>query len=219
MVPQRFFLVEISCWLILASCAAAFGEVKPGCQAKCGNISIPYPFGITPGGEDDSRGEAGGCSIQGVGYGFNVNCNTSYDPPKPFIGTGYLDIVSISETQIRTKSVVARLCYNIDGDLVLNRTQTLFKLWNTPFTFSNTSNRLFVIGCSTVGFNYGLDLLDKMYSSQCLSMCGSREDVHEGSCNGNGCCQSTIQHGMKSIITRVFRGDNTTNTTFFPLIH
>ncbi|KAI3944889.1 hypothetical protein MKW92_041119 [Papaver armeniacum] len=53
-----------------------------------------------------------------------------------------------------------------------------------------------------------------MYSSQCLSMCNGREDVHEGSCNGNGCCQSTIQDGMKNITTIVLRGENTTNTSF-----
>ncbi|XP_026428938.1 wall-associated receptor kinase 2-like [Papaver somniferum] len=203
----------MSCWLILVSCVAAFGEVKPGCQAKCGNMSIPYPFGITPGGENDNRA-AGGCSIHGVGRGYNINCNTSFDPPKAFIGTGDVDIVSISETQIRTKSVVSRLCYNIDGELEVNGTNVWIKLYGSPFTFSNTSNRFFVIGCNTGGFNLGYDILDKKYTSQCVSMCDSKEDVREGTCNGNGCCQSTIQHGLKSISTRVVRNENTTNTPF-----
>ncbi|XP_026450161.1 wall-associated receptor kinase-like 8 [Papaver somniferum] len=105
MFSRKFLLIQtLSCWLPVVSLVAAFGETKPGCQARCGNISIPYPFGITVGGDDDNRG-AGGCSIHGVGYGYNVNCNTSYDPPKAFIGRGKLEILSISETEIRQKSV------------------------------------------------------------------------------------------------------------------
>ncbi|KAI3944884.1 hypothetical protein MKW92_041114 [Papaver armeniacum] len=212
MVSQRHFIVTVSYWLILASCASAFGGVKPGCQAKCGNISIPYPFGISTAGEEDNRG-AGGCSIHGVGKGYNINCNTSFDPPKAFLYTSNDEILSISETQIRTKSLVSSLCYNKDGGLVLNETIVFSNHLETPFTFSNTSNRLFVIGCNTGGVTIGYDLLDKHYSSQCFSICNSREDVREGSCNGNGCCQSTIQHGLKLISTGVIRNENITNTT------
>ncbi|XVF40928.1 hypothetical protein PTKIN_Ptkin01aG0240100 [Pterospermum kingtungense] len=61
-------------WIVLASfltiAAAVAGNAKPGCQPKCGNHTIDYPFGI---------GE--GCYIEG----FEISCNTSYDPPKPFL--------------------------------------------------------------------------------------------------------------------------------------
>ncbi|XP_048561227.1 wall-associated receptor kinase 1-like, partial [Triticum urartu] len=41
-----------------------------GCQAMCGNISIPFPFGIKP-----------GCFVKG----FQVTCNDSFDPPRVFL--------------------------------------------------------------------------------------------------------------------------------------
>ncbi|KAI3845777.1 hypothetical protein MKW98_016536, partial [Papaver atlanticum] len=213
---RMFLLIQLSCWLTLTLSVAAFGETKPGCQAKCGNISIPYPFGITPGGMDDTR-EAGGCSIHGVWlgpYSYNVNCNTSLDPPKPFIGTTNLEIQSISEFEIRISSWEDKICYNMVGDLVLSGTGSNISLFGSPFTFSNTKNRLFVIGCNSIGYNYGYDQLLKTYVTQCVTSCNSRKEVHEGSCNGNGCCMSTIPAGLKFFHTQVRRTDQITNTTF-----
>ncbi|KAF8701818.1 hypothetical protein HU200_033139 [Digitaria exilis] len=41
-----------------------------GCPDKCGEISIPYPFGMKP-----------GCFLDG----FQVTCNYSFQPPRLFI--------------------------------------------------------------------------------------------------------------------------------------
>lgn len=42
----------------------------PGCPDSCGNIRIPYPFGTKP-----------GCFLPG----FEVVCNDTFSPPRPFI--------------------------------------------------------------------------------------------------------------------------------------
>ncbi|KAI3929091.1 hypothetical protein MKW92_028504 [Papaver armeniacum] len=212
-LPRLLFICLISCWY--SSVVSAFGEAKPGCQAKCGNITIPYPFGITVGGEDDYRG-AQGCSIHGVGYGYNVNCNTSYDPPKAFIGTSNLEILSISETEIRKKNVVAALCYNMAGALVLDDSRVTSNLGSTPFTFSNTKNRLFAIGCNSGANILGRDQLEKNYSSQCVSLCASQDFVKEGSCDGSGCCMNTIPKGIKWLSTGLIRVVNVSFLSFNP---
>ncbi|XP_026404089.1 wall-associated receptor kinase 2-like [Papaver somniferum] len=214
-LPRLLFICLISCWFLLSPVVSAFGEAKPGCQAKCGNVSIPYPFGITVGGEDDYRG-AQGCSIHGVGYGYNVNCNTSYDPPKAFIGTSNLEILSISETEIRKKNVVAALCYNMAGNLVLDDSRVTSNLGSTPFTFSNTKNRLFTIGCNSGGTILGRDQLEKNYSSQCVSLCASQDFVKEGSCDGGGCCMNTIPKGIKWLSTGLVRVVNVSFLSFNP---
>ncbi|OVA10619.1 Protein kinase domain [Macleaya cordata] len=200
-------LLFLSC-LTLASSSAAFVQTKPGCQAECGNVSIPYPFGID-GAEE--------CSIDAaVEYGYNIRCNTSYDPPKLFIGNGHLEVLSISDTEIRIKNLVATECYNKSGGLVpLHKSAVWINLTGTPFTFSYTKNRFFAFGCSTramiiQGYNSV-----KNYTSQCQSVCDSRENVLEGSCTGSGCCQTTIQKGIKKFIAMVGSYDEHTSIWSF----
>ncbi|KAI3938084.1 hypothetical protein MKW98_018640, partial [Papaver atlanticum] len=187
----------IFCWPLLASSVVAFEDAKAGCQAKCGNISIPYPFGITARGENDDQ--EGGCSIQGVGYGYNINCDTSYDPPKAFMGINDLEIVGISETEIRIKDNTSEICYNPSGVVVLNRTSVAWDL--TGFLWSGV----------TVGGLTGSDNNLEMFSIPC-----SREEVKEGNCNGNGCCQNIIRKWMTRSVMGIARGFNTTYLSFSP---
>ncbi|KAI3921812.1 hypothetical protein MKX01_005501 [Papaver californicum] len=213
MFLRKLLLIQLSLWLISISIVAAFGGTKPGCQAKCGKISIPYPFGITVGGKDEG---AGGCSINGFGYEYNINCNTSYDPPRPFIGTGPFEIVSISETEIRVKNEPSTLCYNTSGVVVLNQASVFWNLSSRPFTFPNTKNRFFVVGCTSGWFIqvYG-EQNQVTQTSHCVSECNTREEVKEGLCNGNGCCQVAISRGIKISSTGVVRS-NTTFMSFNP---
>ncbi|KAM7489445.1 hypothetical protein LguiB_026929 [Lonicera macranthoides] len=59
-----------------AGIANATNTAKPGCQRQCGNVVIPYPFGIGLGSH---------CSIPNS-PNFEINCDTSFNPPKPYIG-------------------------------------------------------------------------------------------------------------------------------------
>ncbi|KAI3875695.1 hypothetical protein MKW92_030917, partial [Papaver armeniacum] len=187
---------------MLTTSLDAFGDTKPGCPDKCGNISIPYPFGIT------SEGGGGGCSIRDVGYDYDVNCDSSFHPPKAFIGLTSLQILSISETEIRVLNRIAKICFNIQGDVVVNDSTVYTSVRRTPFTFSNTGNRFFLIGCMSEATNLEFDQEDKESSSSCMSSCDSRRKVVEGSCGGNGCCQKTIPKGIKQFQTSL-GGDNT----------
>ncbi|RZC93519.1 hypothetical protein C5167_007331 [Papaver somniferum] len=213
MDPRCFLLIQISCWLALVSFAAALDGTKQGCQEKCGNITVPYPFGITPGGADDIRG-AEGCAINGIGYGYSVNCNTSYEPPKLFIGTGNVEILSISETEMRIKNFVPSVCNSMNGDLGQNHSDVAISFSKTHFTLSDTKNRFFVVGCDSGGLISGYDQLGKPYSSTCLSSCQNMEKVKEGSCNGSGCCQSTIPKRIQNYNTTVTTNINNTKASF-----
>ncbi|XP_066333186.1 putative wall-associated receptor kinase-like 16 [Miscanthus floridulus] len=52
----------------VAGAATSIG--LPGCRTTCGNVSVPYPFGIEP-----------SCYLKG----FDLVCNTSYTPPQLFL--------------------------------------------------------------------------------------------------------------------------------------
>ncbi|KAI8558892.1 hypothetical protein RHMOL_Rhmol04G0131500 [Rhododendron molle] len=113
---------------------SSFFIAKPGCQPNCGDITVPYPFGI---GNDSA------CSINSL---LHLTCNTSYDPPKLFLGG--LQVLSISQTQVRVQNTVAALCYNQAGN------QTYYSpawmQWGDawPYTFSDMANKFTVVGCN-----------------------------------------------------------------------
>ena len=79
---------------------------KPGCPRKCGNLTVPYPFGV---------GLGAGCSKNVL---FDVFCITSYDPPKAFLVAAMddqknaMEILDISETQLCLKNQISYLCFN-----------------------------------------------------------------------------------------------------------
>ncbi|KAI3997401.1 hypothetical protein MKX01_017771 [Papaver californicum] len=208
MFIHRILIIQFCFCLMLLTSIDAFGGTKPGCPDKCGNITIPYPFGITAGGEE------GGCSIPDVGYGYSINCNSSYDPPRPFIGTGNLQVLSISETEIRIANMISKICFNENGVVEVNESTITMNLRNSPFTFSNTKNRFILIGCMAVAAYRANDKEDREYISACLSSCDSRESVVEGSCGGRGCCQNTVPKGIKNYKTTVVSTANESNTGF-----
>ncbi|XP_052173316.1 wall-associated receptor kinase 5-like [Diospyros lotus] len=180
-------------WLLLAqptlvptaatnTTASGFMKSKPGCPLKCGDLTVPYPFGI---------GVGSGCSI---GDFFEVNCNTSFNPPKAFISTGNLEILHISDSQLRIKNTVAYVCYNQSGGLDQSYTAWT-DLADSPFTFSDTANKFTIIGCNDVALITPLQ--GQNFSSGCVSICTKMEDVFDRFCMGIGCCQTSIHKGLK----------------------
>ncbi|KAK4342717.1 hypothetical protein RND71_038533 [Anisodus tanguticus] len=78
---------------------------KPGCPKKCGNLTVPYPFGI---------GLGSGCAIN---PNFEINCDTkTTGSPKPFIWN--IPVYDISDAEMRVSSTLNRRCYSSTGMLL-----------------------------------------------------------------------------------------------------
>ncbi|KMT14775.1 hypothetical protein BVRB_4g075400 [Beta vulgaris subsp. vulgaris] len=175
----------------------ATNTTKPGCPRKCGNLTIPYPFGI---GFD--------CSIN---YYFTILCNTSYNPPKAFTMLDFgsnrdADILLITETHLLLRnSRIASKCYDSQGE-VTSESSIVFDIVNSPITFSNNSNKLTVVGCDDYALISGYTGIlangtQHQYNSVgCLALCSSPNELISGSCSGLGCCQTSILIGLQSFM-------------------
>ncbi|RWR78978.1 putative wall-associated receptor kinase-like protein 16 [Cinnamomum micranthum f. kanehirae] len=182
----------MGCWhmllgILLLTAASAFHR-EPDCpdtDDSCGNVSIPYPFGIKK-----------GCSREG----FELTCNeTSNNQQKPCWG-GY-EITKITlEGQANVFAYAASDCYNESG-----RTESYYSSTplseDGPFTFSDTRNKFTAIGCDTVAYitgYYGGN--SGNFSSGCVSVCWEKESVIDGNCTGIGCCQTSIPQGATRFV-------------------
>ncbi|CAO2831078.1 unnamed protein product [Amaranthus hypochondriacus] len=206
---QAFSLLLLS-WLCLNSAIIindTFTEypiAKPNCQSNCGNITIPYPFGI---------GLDGSCSLSNM---YNINCNTTFNPPKSFLGAGNIEIVGLSETgQIRVKNSWAIICHQ--GEKISRPESNMGFAWmnlsNLPVVFSDTANKFFVVGCDDLSLIKGN--LGRHFTSGCVALCSNPNDLSNGSCSGTGCCQISIPKGMKAFYITISSLSNHTNVSYF----
>ncbi|CAK9139995.1 unnamed protein product [Ilex paraguariensis] len=121
---------------------------KPRCQRQCGNITVPYPFGIGT-----------GCAIDSW---LEINCNTSFNPPKPFIGG--VEVRDISDSQVRITNVVANKCYDRLGALTHEYIAWTNLLSSSPYSFSD-ANKFTVIGCDDLALITGSESKGRNFTS------------------------------------------------------
>ncbi|KAM7481504.1 hypothetical protein LguiB_006087 [Lonicera macranthoides] len=208
-LPYLFFsLIWFS--LLLTPSKAATGianattTTKPGCQRQCGNVVIPYPFGIGIGSH---------CSIQS-NPNFEINCNTSFNPPKPYMGTGTREVIEITDTHIRIKTFVSFNCYDQSGGLMEDWTSGSSVLNEAHFTFS-VLNKFMLVGCDDLAIIEGY--WGRNFKSGCMSFCSDSRDVLNGSCSGSGCCQISIPKGVKAFDVELKSMRNHTEVSSFNL--
>ncbi|XP_026411346.1 wall-associated receptor kinase 2-like [Papaver somniferum] len=193
-------LIEKLSGLTLTSSTTPLPQSKPGCEAKCGNVAIPYPFGIGP--------SENGCSFTGDGLQlYNITCNTSFNSPKPFLWLGtnltsgkinMIELIGISDNEVRVKKSPATLCYEQKtGNVTLDESTNFLSTRNTPFTISSTKNKLFGIGCYSMGFIFEPNV---NFSTSCVTSCETKENIVDGSCSGSGCCQVELPKGIKRFL-------------------
>ncbi|MED6148486.1 hypothetical protein PIB30_053671 [Stylosanthes scabra] len=148
------------------------------CKRKCGSLAIPFPFGTT---ED--------CSLD---TSFLIDCNTNNNTP--YVPQTNLTVQSISlNGQLRVSFPVASFCYTgKNGTKGLETNQTSQQHNLTHFSISPTQNKLFVVGCNTIGAVNAYDSEGKKYYTGCLALCNTPDYATNGSCTGVGCCEIPI---------------------------
>uniref|UniRef100_A0A453QMH6 Wall-associated receptor kinase galacturonan-binding domain-containing protein n=1 Tax=Aegilops tauschii subsp. strangulata TaxID=200361 RepID=A0A453QMH6_AEGTS len=162
---------------------------RPGCPDKCGNISIPYPFGTGK-----------GCFQEP----FNVTCNGT----GVYLGSNGLRVLDISLTlgEVRVQNPhIASRCNFSNGS---NSTSGLDVLTLDPFhTVSNTKNKLTSIGCGglamVVGQAKGKNQLEYLTADSCISSCMDVSSIGNGTeCSGMGCCQAPVSGNINAFLAQ-----------------
>ncbi|XP_024035096.1 wall-associated receptor kinase 2 [Citrus clementina] len=173
-------------WLMLLlswPAAASSSNARPGCEEKCGDVSVPYPFGI-----DDPM-----CAMDKY---FFLNCNRSVSSPQLLFGIN-IEVfnISIEDGNMIGSIWTAQRCYNDLGGY--NYTDVRIDLGEGPFRFSDTRNKLTAFGCDT--YAYMGDLVGSFWSG-CISICNNESaKITENSCSGIGCCHTPLPKSTKSL--------------------
>ncbi|CAN7021715.1 unnamed protein product [Brassica rapa subsp. trilocularis] len=154
------------------------GQSLRGCLTRCGNVSIEYPFGTSP-----------GCYYAGH-KSFLLTCNETTN--KLFFSNW--QVINISHSgELRILKSRSYTCYN-----TTNVTEgTSYSTTLRSFTFSN-KNRFTAVGCNTFALMTTI-YEDRNYSTGCLSICDSIPKEN-GLCSGEGCCHTSVPKKSKRFI-------------------
>ncbi|KAK9279464.1 hypothetical protein L1049_013143 [Liquidambar formosana] len=159
---------------------------KPGCPDRCGNVSVPYPFGIRH-------------SKCAKDMSFLLNCSHNGNSAELF--NNYGKIVNIELLQ-GTTTVIIETVYACYDEKRSNTSRFVYYFdLESPFTVSDTRNEFIVTGCYMSG--YLLDTENRV-AETCNTTCDKPEIVMDNaSCTGKGCCQTKISKGLKIIFMGV----------------
>ncbi|XVF39227.1 hypothetical protein PTKIN_Ptkin01aG0018800 [Pterospermum kingtungense] len=174
-VVMEFVLVTF-----MKATMAAAAIAKSNCKSKCGEVSIPYPFGI---GDGD-------CNLNS---NFSITCNTSFNPPKPYMHD--IEVLNISlDGWFRILMGVKYQCSNKSEKIVENR----WSVGLAKFSINYTRNMFTATGCDTAAAL--LRSLDdpNSYETGCSSGCNNISNVINGSCSSVGCCQTSVPKGVRA---------------------
>ncbi|CAL5330472.1 unnamed protein product [Camellia sinensis] len=176
-------LVLLLLWLTKTSALVNAPLAKGSCQAECGNISIPYPFGIGP-----------NCYFD---IWYSVECKNN---SKPYLTRIDLEVLEISidnmDSYVQVNfPVISANCpkssttINNSGNTATDTATSTVDMRNSPFVLSTTANIFMAVGCD----NHALmTYVNDSTIAGCISICNTSTRTSGGSCFGINCCQSPI---------------------------
>lgn len=171
-------------FMILAS--GTQSRPATGCQARCGGLNIPYPFGI-----------GSGCFHS---KGLEITCNNGL--VATLAGTG-IQVLSLSvdpRPEVQVMLPVAYECHNSSGQITKWFNGSVVDHFTggdkgVVYRISGRRNKLVVLGCSTMAYIKSNDGESSYYYTGCISYCNGSRSAQSGWCGSVGCCDVDIPEG------------------------
>jgi len=169
--------LPVAVWLlVLAGADFAAAQRSPSCKTMCGDIEVPYPFGL----EKE-------CAIHS---GFHLNCTTADGTTKLLGGNVEVTKVSVQDNKAWFNTYISRQCYS-QSIKRMTDWNAWINITGTPFVVSADDNKVTVLGCNSLAYMRSND-----YIIGCVSTCGETSPKN-GSCSGAGCCRVDIPRGVR----------------------
>ncbi|KAL7132366.1 hypothetical protein ABFS83_12G069300 [Erythranthe nasuta] len=178
-----FMLLRLISSLYLATnLVLAITLSKDGCPSKCGNITIPYPFGI-----------GSSCSANSS---FEIVCrySTNIIPPRaiPFLSSIRLEVLNISLQGTITINNPVKLMHYYS---IQETRYFIASLAQGPFTISGQHNLMVVLGCQSSVWMRANNTATAV--GGCIAICDA--NLTDTNCNGINCCRTTIPPRLKGL--------------------
>nr|XP_043638355.1 wall-associated receptor kinase-like 8 [Erigeron canadensis] len=183
-------LLDILCLVLISSIVVTSSAsphiAKQDCSDRCGNVSIPFPFGI------------------GLNCAFNVwyaiNCLNS---SKPYLAAPTLNRLEVLNINLLNTTVTVNSPTSVSDCQYprppgLNITSSSVDLDRSPFRFSESRNKLVLEGCGNTVFwengnpLSGCSTVCRNYDNSTSSAVKIRRKEKNNNCLGITCCETRI---------------------------
>ncbi|TVU41580.1 hypothetical protein EJB05_15110, partial [Eragrostis curvula] len=185
--------------LLLLPATAAAAAVDPKCPTKCGDVDIPYPFGI-----------GAGCYRS---KGFEISCINNGTTAVLPSATHTIPVMSLAVApapEAKVNLPVAYRCYNSTGGDVGGFDGHVDVNTHGVYRISDARNVFVVLGCNTGAYTMNSNSsvggagdgggdggrYDHRYYMGCFAYCDGAGSARDGRCASVGCCRVDIAPGL-----------------------
>ncbi|XP_068496243.1 wall-associated receptor kinase-like 2 isoform X1 [Phaseolus vulgaris] len=184
--------IILAIWKVSAQVGLSVG--KPGCDWRCGNVPIPFPFGM----------KSFECY---AGKWFEIECrNSTYTnyTHTPYLKSIGVEVISINLQlgTVNIKNPIYRSNCGSKDSPPVNKS-----LEGSPFVYSQKYNKFMAAGCNIIAILQ----LNRSEVSGCVSICDEnykvgdigKMDFRKSDCNGKSCCDSSLPLYLKEYSTEI----------------
>jgi hypothetical protein len=161
-------------------------EPSSNCPDKCGDVHIPYPFGV-----------GAGCSLNRM---FALTCDNKTSPPSLLTGNVKVANITLETAQMVAYTYLTYSC-NVpfgNGTSQLLRNSIALSV-ASPFLLSPSDNVFTALGCRSTAMLKGRSV--DAYLTGCITTCERASDTGDDGapCQGHGCCEASLTPGLTQV--------------------